>query len=339
MEGEKRSFDPPRFEAPARPAHSPENFMKLSKKYLIAAQLALLGLASASGASAAISSVNLGNYSLTGSYVLPSSASEASAITYNWNTGTFFVLGDEGDALIEVSKTGQQLSKMTLTNFNDTEGLTYVGNGQFVITEERLRDGYKLTYSANGSANRTSLAAVDLGTTIGNIGIEGISFDPRTGTFVTVKEKDPQAVMSNQLTFGTPGGAQGTATITSLFTPNLGVIDLADVQVLSVVPSLLGTADEDNLLILSQESSLLLEVTRGGTVLSAFDLGLLTGNAEGVTIDPVTGKIYVVAEASYALGGSTLFELSPTAVPIPATLPLFGSALAGLVVLRRRRAR
>jgi uncharacterized protein YjiK len=312
--------------------------MNLSKKYLIAAQLTLLGLAGASGASAAITSVDLGSYTLTGTYALPSSASEASAITYNWDTGTFFVLGDEGDALVEVSKTGQQLSRMTLTNFNDTEGLTYVGNGQFVITEERLRDAYKFTYAANGSANRTSLAATDLGSTIGNIGIEGISYDPRNGSFVTVKEKDPQGVMSNQLNFGTPGGAQGGATVTSIFTPNLGVIDLADVQVLGVVPSLLGTADEGNLLILSQESSLLLEVTRSGTVLSTFDLGLLTGNAEGVTIDPTTGKIYIVAESSYAVGDSTLFELSPTAVPVPAALPLFGSALAGLVAFGRRRA-
>jgi uncharacterized protein YjiK len=327
-------------DAPARRRiHHRRQIMKLSKKYWIAAQLALLGLTTGGGASAAISSVNLGNYTLTGTYALPSSAPEASAITYNWDTGTFFVLGDEGDALVEVSKTGQQLSKMNLSNFNDTEGVTYVGNGQFVVTEERLRDAYKFTYASNGNANRTSLAAVDLGSTIGNIGIEGISYDPRTGTFVTVKEKDPQGVLSSQLNFGAPGGAQGTATTTSIFTPNLGVIDLSDVQVLAVVPSLLGTADEDNLLIISQESSLLLEVTRSGTVLSMFDLGLLTGNAEGVTIDPVTGKIYVVAEASFGLGDtSTLFELTPTAVPIPASLPLFGAALTGLVALRRRRA-
>jgi uncharacterized protein YjiK len=305
--------------------------MKLSKKYLVAAQLALIGLASASGASAAI---DLGGYKLTGSYLLPSAASEASAITYNWNTGTFFVLGDEGDALVEVSKTGQQLSRMTLGNFNDTEGLTYVGNGQFVITEERLRDAYRFTYAANGVANRTSLAAVDLGSTIGNIGIEGISYDPRDGSFVTVKEKDPQGVMKNVLTFGAPGGAQGGATITSIFAPNLGVIDLSDVQVLSVLP---GAGNADNLLILSQESSLLLEVTRSGTVLSTFDLGLLTGNAEGVTIDPTTGKIYVVAEASYGLGGPTMFELTPTPVPVPAALPLFGTALAGIAAMRRRR--
>jgi uncharacterized protein YjiK len=312
--------------------------MNIAKKYLraaLASQLALLGLAGASTASAA--SFSLSNYQLTGTYALPVAASEASAITYNWDTGTFFVLGDEGDALVEVSKTGQQLSRMTMTNFNDTEGLTYIGNNQFVVTEERLRDAYKMTYTANGNASRTALAAADLGTTIGNIGIEGISYDPRNGTFVTVKEKDPQGVMSNQIAFGAPGGAQGAATITALFTPNLGVIDLSDVQVLSTVAALAGSAAADHLLIVSQESSLLMEVTRTGTVLSTFDLGLLSGNAEGVSIDPVTGKIYVVAESSYSLGGSTMFELTPAAVPVPAGLPLLGSALAGLLAVNRRR--
>jgi uncharacterized protein YjiK len=308
-----------------------------------AAKFALLGVAltAAATASAGITALNLANYTLSGTYALPAvRASEASAVTFNWDTGSLFVLGDEGDALVEVSKTGQQLSSMTLTQFDDTEGLTYIGNGQFVLTEERLRDAYKLTYTAGGSVSRSALAAADLGTTIGNTGIEGISYDPRNGSFITVKEKDPQQVNSNAIAFGAAGGAQGSAAINSLFTPNLGVIDLADVQVLSTVPSLLGTSDENNLLVLSQESRRLLEITRTGTILSTFDFSLLSGNAEGVTIDPVTGNIYVVAEESYGIAGSTLFVLAPpTAVPVPAALPLMGSALAGLLALARRRSK
>ena len=49
-------------------------------------------------------------------------ASEASAVTYNWDTGTLFVLGDEGDALVEVDANGTPLSVITLTGFADTEG-------------------------------------------------------------------------------------------------------------------------------------------------------------------------------------------------------------------------
>jgi uncharacterized protein YjiK len=314
--------------------------MTMTMKKSLTAKVAMLGLILATPltASAAISSLNLSNYTVTGTYALPGSAPEASAITYNWDTKTLFVLGDEGDALVEVSKTGAQLSVMTLNNFNDTEGVTYIGNGQFVLTEERLRDAYKLTYTAGGSANRTALAAADLGTTIGNIGIEGISFDPRDGSFLTVKEKDPQGVDKNVISFGTPGGAQGSAAISSLFSPNLGVIDLSDIQVLATVPSLIGGADENNLLIVSQESGRLLEVSRTGTILSSLSLGNLSGNIEGVTIDS-DGNIYLAAEASNAIGGSTMFVLSaPSQVPLPASLPLLGSALGGLLVMRRRRA-
>lgn len=43
---------------------------------------------------------------------MPSVASEASAVAWNADTGTLFVLGDEGDALVEVSTTGSLISTM-----------------------------------------------------------------------------------------------------------------------------------------------------------------------------------------------------------------------------------
>lgn len=297
---------------------------------ILAAQ-AGLALLAPSGASAAITALDLANYTLTGTYTLPGiAAAEASAVTYNWTTDTLFVLGDEGDALVEVNRTGAQIGMMTLTGFADTEGLTYIGGGQFVLTEERLRNAYLLSYSAGGSADSSTLAMADLGATVGNTGIEGISYDPRDGSFITVKEINPQEVNRNVIDFGA-----GTAAVTGLFTPNLGVIDLSDVQVLATVPSLTGTADEDNLLVFSQESARLLEVDRSGNVLSQYDFSALADSAEGVTID-ANGNIYVVAENG---DDPLLFELSPAPVPLPPALVLLGSALAGLAgVMRRRKA-
>jgi hypothetical protein len=237
-----------------------------------------------------------------------------------------FLLGDEGDALVEVTKTGAQVSVMALSGFDDTEGLTYQGSGQFVLVEERLRDVYALTYSAGSSVDRAALSSVDLGTTVGNIGLEGISFDPRDGSFVTVKEKTPQEVNRSTVTFGAPGSAATTA----LFTPSLGVLDLSDVQVLAAVPSLAGGADGNNLLVLSQESSRLLEVDSAGSILGAFDLLALTDSAEGVTID-ADGTIFVVDESP------RLYVLKP--VPLPAGLWLFLGAGTALGCLGRRRAR
>lgn len=286
-----------------------------------------LGLLAPASASAAITALDLANYTLTGTYTLPSvAAAEASAVTYNWTTDTLFVLGDEGDALVEVSKTGVQLGVMTLTGFADTEGLTYIGGGQFVLTEERLRNAYRLSYTAGGSVDSAALPVANLGSTVGNIGIEGISYDPRDGSFITVKEKTPQEVNRNVINFGT-----GTAAVSSLFTPNLGVLDLSDVQVLATVPSLAGGAEEDNLLVFSQESARLLEVDRAGNVLSQYDFSALSDSAEGVTID-ADGTIYVVAENG---GNPLLYTLAP--VPLPPALVLLGSALAGLAGVTRRR--
>jgi uncharacterized protein YjiK len=253
-----------------------------------------------------VTSVDLLNYQLSATHALPPvSASEASAVTYNWDTGTLFVLGDEGDALVEVTTTGQPMSQMTLTGFDDTEGLTYIGRGQFVLVEERLQDVFLLTYSAGGTADRNSLPGVSLGPTVGNVGLEGISFDPLTGTYFTVKEKTPQGVFENTIDWGVPSG-----TPAELFVPNLGVLDLSDVQTLTTVPSLIGTADQNNLLIYSQESALLMEVTRTGVVLSTFSFAGIATDAEGVTIG-LDGTIYVVGETP------ALYVLTP----IPALCP------------------
>ena len=269
--------------------------------------------------------LDLSTYSLTGTYSLQRGLAyckEASAITYNWETGTLFVVGDEGEALVEVSLTGETISTMTLEDFNDTEGLTYIGNGQFVITEERLREAYLLTYSANLTADADDLDSVDLGTTVKNIGIEGISYDYATGSFYTVKEKDDQEININDLDF-----ASGTAEISSLFSADsLGLSDLSDIQSLSI----LGL--NNSLLILSQESEMLLEVDLKGNILSQYDLSDLVDSVEGVTVDEA-GNIYLVAE-----NGSTplLYVLSSTAaVPVPGSFCLLATILTALAGWRR----
>src|SRR6185295_13701983 len=103
-------------------------------------------------------SVDLSRYVRVGRFDLPEPtrttspansllAQEASAVTYNWDTDTLFVVGDGGTSVVQVTKTGTLVNSMTLapgpspqgTDFYDTEGLTYVGGGKFVLVEERYR--------------------------------------------------------------------------------------------------------------------------------------------------------------------------------------------------------
>ncbi|HEY4083704.1 MAG TPA: SdiA-regulated domain-containing protein [Burkholderiaceae bacterium] len=273
--------------------------------------LAVSGSYAACGAAQADTSLNLANYQVTGTYALDAlngtsggiSGLEASGVTYAKDRGSLFFVGDEGTGVVEISLTGQTLGHMdfnwanTGSTKHDTEGITYMGNGTLVVGEERLYDAYQFNYVAGGSAALASKSVSISNANVGNDGMEGISYDPRNGgSFVTIKQDIPEDILAGTLSFASNLG--GTASMSQLFDPaKLGLSTLSDVQVLSTVDSLSGTAGADNLLFLSLGSRKLVEADRSGNVISSFDLSniLPRNGIEGVTVDE-KGNIYLVAE-------------------------------------------
>jgi uncharacterized protein YjiK len=311
--------------------------MKL--KHLIIAMAATVAGASAHAGN----SINLGNYQLSGSHKLDTLGGmglEASAVTYAGDRGSLFFVGDEGKGVVEVSLTGTTLGTMTFsawpstTSHHDAEGLTYLGNNVLVVGEERLQDGFQFTYVANGSVSLASAQWASVSNhPYNNVGMEGISYDPRDGSFVSVKQATPMEVRSGTLSFAAGGG---TSTMAPLFDANLlGLASLSDVQTLSPVSSLAGTAAADNLLILSLDSQRLVETNRSGTVLSSFDLsGITTQAIEGVTVDQF-GRIYLVAEDT-GQPNSMLFVLTPVPEPETYAMLLAGLGLMGFITRRHK---
>jgi uncharacterized protein YjiK len=319
--------------------------------------LLVVGIASASAAELPV--INLAKYKKVAQHELPTVfntvsppahsllAEEASAVTYDWENEHLYVVGDGGTSIVEVAKDGHLLSSMTLapgdspqgTTFYDTEGVAFVGNGEFVITEERDRQLDKFTYVAGGDLTRAAAKTVKLGTTIGNIGLEGVTNDPVTsGTepgVIVSKEQEPEGILQANVNWaaGTSNnGNENTVESTNLFDPSLaGVLDMSDVFALANLQDV-NTAERENLLIISQESGKIVNVTRSGEVKSSLTIVSEPGNPltvpeqtdEGVTMDE-EGVLYVVNERG---GGSQehpelwVYEAQTTADTAPSAVTL-----------------
>ena len=302
--------------------------------------------------------VDLSTYVRVGRYDLPEPkrtvapannllAQEASGVTYNWDTNTLFIVGDGTTSVTQVSLTGQFIDTMTLaqgssaqgTEFYDSEGITYIGNGQFVMTEERDRQVVLFTYAAGTTLTRANAKTVQLGTFVNNTGTEGLSYDPVTGGYIVLKEISPMGIFQTGIDFNAGTATNGSATTdnsVNLFDPALlGFSDVADVFALSNLPALNGQLLYNNLLVLSQENAKVVNVDRNGTIYSTLTIVSDPGNPldaanqqhEGMTMDP-NGNLYIVNENGggdidhpqlWVYASSALPNQAPTAVVLANT--------------------
>jgi uncharacterized protein YjiK len=297
---------------------------------LAALSVALIAPAAHATPSVAAPAVDLSSYSLVARYSLPEPtnttppdstsllAQEASSVTYDWDLGTLFVVGDGGTSVVQVDTTGKLLDSMTLakgsspqgTEFYDTEAITYVGNGQFVLGEERYQQVNLFTYHAGTTLTRAEVKTVKLGATIGNIGIEGVSYDPSATSgsqigLLGVKETEPKGIFTEGVDFaaGTATNANPSGEPANLFDPTLvATADFSDIYAMSNQPSLTDPALSSQMLIISQQSGMIVDVDRSGNTLSSMDivdsgapLSVPDETHEGITMDRA-GNIYTVNE-------------------------------------------
>lgn len=276
---------------------------------------------------------DLANYTQTGSCALQVGtgtpnllADEASAITYNKDTDSLFVVGDGATAVVEVNKniTGANcttIGSMTVDDddFADTEGITYVGGGKFVLVEERVRQADQFTYTQGGTLTRANVSTAVLGSTVTNVGIEGMSFDPMSNGYIAVRQSQPTSIFQATINFGAAGGT-GTATgsdgaaITGATTNPPFLFDAAktglsafnDVFALSnIVPT--NAPDYGDVMIIGAPDGKIVKMDRTGKLMSSLPMSTTAQN-EGMTMAP-DGTIYVVGEqaAGANLPGMTVF--------------------------------
>ena len=84
--------------------------------------------------------LDLGSYTLkAGPIVIEGIKKNASGITYNPDDKCLLLVINKPKRAFEITAEGKNLREIFLSKFNDAEGITYLGGGQYALVEEKRR--------------------------------------------------------------------------------------------------------------------------------------------------------------------------------------------------------
>lgn len=239
--------------------------------------------------------VDLAQYQLRGpSITIEGVQDNASGLTYNPDTKTLFMIVNNPEKILELDTQGRTLRQIALNGFRDTEGIIYLGDNSFAVTEERDR---KITFiNISETTNRVDhLNALSFQYARGNDdnrGFEGLTYDFRYNFFYIANEKRPRKLLalpdprlsSSRLNY---------QMLKDLEQPISGLSDLSGLHM---------DKNTGNLLILSQESQMIIETSLNGERISHLKLSSKQSGlpfdisqAEGITMD-TQGRLYICSE-------------------------------------------
>ncbi len=227
-----------------------------------------------------------------------------SGLTYDRDLGLLWAVINGPNELLALNRDGDIQARFSLDGFDDVEAVTYIGNGQLVVAEERKQnlvvidipvsaDGTLLT---SGSLTQDAYPSLKLAFwSEDNKGLESLTYDLEHDRLYVAKERDPIQLLevSGLRKSLDDGGPMRVSNLSGWIKNNVFATDVSS-----------ATFDKKSghLILLSDESMLLIEITTEGKVISFRSLargfaGLKKGipQAEGVNIDE-DGYLYVVSE-------------------------------------------
>ncbi len=221
-----------------------------------------------------------------------------SSITYDRDLDRLLAVVNGGPTeLVVLSKTGELLERYPLTGFGDIEGVTYMGNGRVAVSDERAQQVSIFSLpAAPRSIDVAEAQFFSLGINLnGNKGFEGLSYDAAGDRLFIVKERDPRQLYEVKGVAASLDGPMQLAILdhTDWIDDQVFATDLSDIHF---------DAETGHLLLLSDESHLVMELTDSGRMLSYRSFNRFTSDVqhtaphpEGVTLDN-DGALYVVSE-------------------------------------------
>jgi len=225
--------------------------------------------------------------------------SDLSAISYDFDQNRLIAVTNAGAMKLAVlSKAGEMLAQYPLIGFEDVEGVAYLGDGLVAVSDENLQqiDFFALPEQPGQGidARDAQSIALAINPSVHNKGFEGLTYDAEHDRLFIGKERGPRQIYE----------------ITGVRASLAGKLQLKVIDHTAWVKrSVFGTDISDlhydrksgHLLVLSEESRLIMELDGQGELVSFRSLGgfgdlkRAAPQAEGLTMD-ADGNLYVVSE-------------------------------------------
>jgi len=232
--------------------------------------------------------------------VVDPSLTNLSGITYDYDRDRLLAITNGVPMeLLELSKRGDIVARYPLVDFEDTEGLAYLGNGHLAISDEQMQRLDVITLPDHPQPIHASAAqwiTLDINPTLRNKGFEGVTYDRKHDRLFDIKERDPRQLFT----------VTGMLTALSGGPLQITVSDRRDWVKRSVFATDLADGYYDprtgHLLVLSDQSKNITELDGDGRFVSIRSLRAWLGGLhrdapqpEGMTMDSA-GNLYVVSE-------------------------------------------
>lgn len=294
-----------------------QHFPYLSRRWLISAACLLLLMAtsltplgshlshSLSYSRPAADTVGLARYTpVIDALAIAGISHNLSGLTFDDQRQQLWSVVNNPPELLSLSTEGQLTARYPLTGLHDVEGVTYLGDDLLLLIEERSQRLVVIAVPERGQPiEPQALASLQLQLfEHSNQGFEGVGYDRANDRLFVVKEHSPRKLYEIQ---GLKRSLNSSAQIQ--------VIDreawIADKPMARDFSSVHYDEQSGHLLLLSDESKMILELDHDGTLASFRSLwswfsGLKHSvpQAEGLTLDN-QGHLYLVSEPNlfYAL--------------------------------------
>ena len=219
--------------------------------------------------------------------------SNLSGLAYDFDQHLLIGIINRPPSIVILNTEGHTLRHHLIHGANDTESVTYIGNGQIALLQEKRRSILIATIPAKDNTpitvhetNAFKLNAPE----DKNNGPEGIAYHAQTDTFYIVKERQPTALYAVQGLLTDPQNA-----VQHDLSHYLSPLNFAtDLSGLAFDP------ENQYLLLLSDEAQMIIAIDLEGDFIDYFDLApwntaLPPPQPEGITIGS-DGTIYIVSE-------------------------------------------